>query len=82
MRSVGLSSSLVNPRNFNAAMVAETCDPEAFGIWAADRIAEAIDFEGPDTVAAFLGEPLMGGGRRHRSPRWLLGEGPGCLPQV
>ena len=27
-------------------------DPEAFGRWCADRIEEAILFEGPDTVAA------------------------------
>ncbi|NMO00245.1 aspartate aminotransferase family protein [Gordonia sp. TBRC 11910] len=37
-------------------------DPEAFGIWAADRIAEAIEFEGPDTVAAVFLEPVQNSG--------------------
>ncbi|RZK93600.1 MAG: aspartate aminotransferase family protein, partial [Rhodococcus sp. (in: high G+C Gram-positive bacteria)] len=37
-------------------------DPAAFGIWAADRIAEAIEFEGPDTVAAVFLEPVQNAG--------------------
>ncbi|MFN8076993.1 MAG: aspartate aminotransferase family protein [Kineosporiaceae bacterium] len=37
-------------------------DPEAFGVWAADRIAEAIEFEGPDTVAAVFLEPVQNSG--------------------
>ncbi|KAA1420558.1 aspartate aminotransferase family protein [Mumia zhuanghuii] len=37
-------------------------DPEAFGRWAADRIAEAIEFEGPDTVAAVFLEPVQNAG--------------------
>src|SRR6476619_5666524 len=37
------------PKPFRAGL--ET-DAKAFGQWAADRIAEAIEFEGPDTVAA------------------------------
>ncbi|WP_073371176.1 aspartate aminotransferase family protein, partial [Rhodococcus jostii] len=37
-------------------------DPVAFGIWAADRIAEAIEFEGPDTVAAVFLEPVQNAG--------------------
>jgi len=37
-------------------------DEEAFGIWAADRIAEAIEFEGPDTVAAVFLEPVQNSG--------------------
>jgi adenosylmethionine-8-amino-7-oxononanoate aminotransferase len=36
--------------------------PEQFGIWAADRIAEAIEFEGPDTVAAVYLEPVQNAG--------------------
>jgi adenosylmethionine-8-amino-7-oxononanoate aminotransferase len=35
---------------------------EAFGQWAADRIAEAIEFEGPDTVAAVFLEPVQNAG--------------------
>ncbi|MEU4242786.1 aspartate aminotransferase family protein [Actinoplanes sp. NPDC026619] len=35
---------------------------EEFGIWAADRIAEAIEFEGPDTVAAVFLEPVQNAG--------------------
>ena len=41
-----------------------TCahDEKAFGRWAADRIAEAIEFEGPDTVAAVFLEPVQNSG--------------------
>jgi adenosylmethionine-8-amino-7-oxononanoate aminotransferase len=41
-------------------------DGKAFGRWAADRIEEAILFEGPDTVAAVFLEPVQNSG--------------GCLP--
>jgi adenosylmethionine-8-amino-7-oxononanoate aminotransferase len=37
-------------------------DAKAFGQWAADRIAEAIEFEGPDTVAAVFLEPVQNSG--------------------
>ncbi|TWE13104.1 aspartate aminotransferase family protein [Rudaeicoccus suwonensis] len=37
-------------------------DPKAFGRWAADRIAEAIEFEGADTVAAVFLEPVQNAG--------------------
>jgi adenosylmethionine-8-amino-7-oxononanoate aminotransferase len=37
-------------------------DAEAFGRWAADRIEEAILFEGPDTVAAVFLEPVQNSG--------------------
>ncbi len=37
-------------------------DEKAFGRWAADRIAEAIRFEGPSTVAAVFLEPVQNGG--------------------
>jgi len=37
-------------------------DAEAFGRWAADRIAEAIEFEGPATVAAVFLEPVQNSG--------------------
>jgi len=37
-------------------------DYTAFGRWAADRIAEAIEFEGPDTVAAVFLEPVQNSG--------------------
>ncbi|MGK5554901.1 aspartate aminotransferase family protein [Actinomadura kijaniata] len=37
-------------------------DPEAFGRWAADRIEEAILFEGADTVAAVFLEPVQNAG--------------------
>ncbi|MET0990804.1 MAG: aminotransferase class III-fold pyridoxal phosphate-dependent enzyme, partial [Lacisediminihabitans sp.] len=40
----------------------ESMSPEQFGIWAADRIAEAIEFEGPDTVAAVFVEPVQNAG--------------------
>jgi len=37
-------------------------DPKAFGRWAADRIEEAILFEGPETVAAVFLEPVQNAG--------------------
>jgi adenosylmethionine-8-amino-7-oxononanoate aminotransferase len=37
-------------------------DPKAFGLWAANRIAEVIEFEGPDTVAAVFLEPVQNSG--------------------
>lgn len=37
-------------------------DEYAFGQWAADRIAEMIEFEGPDTVAAVFVEPVQNSG--------------------
>jgi adenosylmethionine-8-amino-7-oxononanoate aminotransferase len=37
-------------------------DAKAFGQWAADRIAEAIEFEGADTVAAVFLEPVQNSG--------------------
>ena len=37
-------------------------DPKAFGRWAADRIAEAIEFEGADSVAAVFLEPVQSSG--------------------
>ena len=37
-------------------------NPEAFGVWAADRIEEMILFEGPDTVAAVFIEPVQNSG--------------------
>ncbi|QUR66558.1 aspartate aminotransferase family protein [Mycobacterium spongiae] len=37
-------------------------DAKAFGLWAADRIAEAIEFEGPETVAAVFLEPVQNAG--------------------
>jgi adenosylmethionine-8-amino-7-oxononanoate aminotransferase len=37
-------------------------DIKAFGRWAADRIAEAIEFEGPETVAAVFLEPVQNSG--------------------
>jgi adenosylmethionine-8-amino-7-oxononanoate aminotransferase len=37
-------------------------DEYRFGQWAANRIAEAIEFEGPDTVAAVFLEPVQNSG--------------------
>src|SRR5688572_31217828 len=41
---------------------ADGTDAVAFGRWAADRIEEAILFEGPDTVAAVFLEPVQNSG--------------------
>ena len=53
--------------NTNFYRAAETSylgpdDRGAFGQWAANRIAEAIEFEGPDTVAAVFLEPVQNSG--------------------
>jgi adenosylmethionine-8-amino-7-oxononanoate aminotransferase len=40
----------------------ESMSLEQFGTWAADRIEEAIEFEGPDTVAAVFLEPVQNSG--------------------
>ncbi|REJ04209.1 aspartate aminotransferase family protein [Microbacterium bovistercoris] len=45
-----------------AEMGAPEGDIEAFGRWAADRIEEAILFEGADTVAAVFLEPVQNSG--------------------
>ncbi|MGV9309931.1 MULTISPECIES: aspartate aminotransferase family protein [unclassified Nonomuraea] len=36
--------------------------PEQYGLWAADRVAQAIEMEGPDTVAAVFVEPVQNAG--------------------
>ena len=43
-------------------------DPKAFGRWAADRIEEAILFEGPETVAAVFLEPVQNSGGCFTAP--------------
>ncbi|MFD4960478.1 aspartate aminotransferase family protein [Microbacterium sp. NPDC058389] len=43
-------------------MGAPTGSLEEFGVWAADRIEEMIQFEGPDTVAAVFLEPVQNSG--------------------
>ncbi len=37
-------------------------DIEKFGLWAADKIAEAIEMQGPETVAAVFLEPVQNAG--------------------
>ena len=37
-------------------------DYEAYGLWAANRIQEAIEFEGPETVACVFLEPVQNSG--------------------
>ena len=43
-------------------------DPKAFGLWAANRIEEAIVFEGPETVAAVFLEPVQNSGGCFTAP--------------
>ena len=45
-----------------AEMGAPADDLEAFGVWAANRIEEMIQFEGPETVAAIFLEPVQNSG--------------------
>ncbi len=52
-----------NTNYYRAAEQGFTGGTEAeFGIWAADRIEEMIQFEGPDTVAAVFLEPVQNSG--------------------
>lgn len=48
--------------NFYRAPAPFDTDLKAFGRYCADRIAEAIEFEGPDTVAAVFLEPVQSAG--------------------
>ncbi len=48
--------------NFYRAPEPFSADIKAFGQWAADRIAEAIEFEGPESVAAVFLEPVQNAG--------------------
>ena len=48
--------------NFYRAPEEYRHDEKAFGLWAAERIAEAIEFEGPDSVAAVFLEPVQNSG--------------------
>jgi adenosylmethionine-8-amino-7-oxononanoate aminotransferase len=48
--------------NFYRAPEPFADDLKGFGQWAADRIAEAIEFEGPATVAAVFLEPVQNAG--------------------
>lgn len=48
--------------NFYRAPEDYRYDEKAFGQWAANRIAEAIEFEGPETVAAVFLEPVQNAG--------------------
>ena len=48
--------------NFYRAPIEYRHDEKEFGLWAADRIAEAIEFEGPDSVAAVFVEPVQNSG--------------------
>lgn len=52
----------------------------------ADRLARELDDliiqEGPETVAAFYGEPLMGAGGGDHSAEDLLGKDPEGVPQA
>ncbi len=61
--------------NFYRAPEGLQDDEKAFGRWAADRIAEAIEFEGPDTVAAVFIEPVQNSGGCFTPP-------PGYLERV
>jgi adenosylmethionine-8-amino-7-oxononanoate aminotransferase len=54
--------------NFYRAPEPFGTDAKAFGQWAADRIAEAIEFEGPSTVAAVFLEPVQNAGGSITAP--------------
>jgi adenosylmethionine-8-amino-7-oxononanoate aminotransferase len=47
---------------FSSTSSGPVSDEEAFGLWAANRIEEMIQFEGPETVAAIFLEPVQNSG--------------------
>ncbi|WP_438822193.1 aspartate aminotransferase family protein [Kineococcus terrestris] len=51
-----------NTNLYRAERMGAPTDPVEFGRWAADRIEEAILFEGPETVAAVFLEPVQNSG--------------------
>ncbi len=51
-----------NTNFYRADEMGFTGDVEQFGVWAADRIEEMIQFEGPETVAAVFLEPVQNSG--------------------
>ena len=51
-----------NTNIYRAEEMGAPTDPEQFGVWAADRIEQMIQFEGPDTVAAVFLEPVQNSG--------------------
>lgn len=51
-----------NTNIYRAEEMGAPTEPEAFGEWAANRIEEAILFEGPETVAAVFLEPVQNSG--------------------
>jgi 4-aminobutyrate---pyruvate transaminase len=53
---------------------------EEFSTRLAQELEDLIQREGPDTFAAFFGEPLMGRRRRHSAAAGQLGENPGGVP--
>ncbi|MGH8794231.1 MAG: aspartate aminotransferase family protein [Stackebrandtia sp.] len=54
-----LVPSALRVPNTNSYRAPHAGDMDAFGRWAADQIAQAIEFEGPDTVAAVFLEPVQ-----------------------
>jgi hypothetical protein len=54
------TSTVANTDFYRAPVHAD--DPAAFGLWAADQIAERIEAEGPETVAAVFLEPVQNSG--------------------
>jgi adenosylmethionine-8-amino-7-oxononanoate aminotransferase len=54
------TSTVPNTDFYHAPVHAD--DPAAFGLWAADQIAERIEAEGPETVAAVFLEPVQNSG--------------------
>jgi len=62
VRTVTPGGFRVPNTNFYRAPEPFQTDAKAFGQWAADRVAEAIEFEGPSTVAAVFLEPVQNAG--------------------
>ena len=52
-------------------------DEEAFTRFCAQELEDLIEAEGPETIAAFIGEPLLGTGGIVPPAEGLLGRDPG-----
>ena len=68
------TSTVPNTDFYHAPVHAD--DLAAFGLWAADQIAERIEAEGPETVAAVFLEPVQNSGGCFTPPPGLFPAGP------
>ena len=69
-------------RPTTSAAPTRRCREEEFSAYCAAKLEELILREGPDTIAAFIGEPVLGTGGIVPPPEGLLGGDPGGAEEV